>query len=83
MQSIYGTRGIAVAPHSLAAQSAVDVLREGGNALEAMGAAAAPIAVVHPHMKALGGDGFWVMRGPNGVPGGIDASGRSARAATR
>jgi len=83
MQSIYGTRGMAVAPHSLAAQSAVDVLREGGNALEAMVAAAATIAVVYPHMNAIGGDGFWVIRGPNGVPGGIDASGRSARTATR
>ncbi|MFM8510024.1 MAG: gamma-glutamyltransferase family protein, partial [Betaproteobacteria bacterium] len=83
MQSTYGSRGIAVAPHSLAAQSAVDVLREGGNALEAMIAAAATIAVVYPHMNAIGGDGFWVIRGPNGVPGGIDASGRSARAATQ
>ena len=35
MQPIYGTRGMAVAPHSLAAQAAVGVLREGGNALEA------------------------------------------------
>ena len=35
-QSVYGRRGIAVAPHSLAAESAVSVLREGGNALEAM-----------------------------------------------
>ena len=83
MQSIYGTRGIAVAPHSLAAQSALEVLREGGNALEAMIAAAATIAVVYPHMNSIGGDGFWVIRGPGGVPGGIDASGRSAQAATR
>ncbi len=83
MQSIYGSRGIAVAPHALAAQSAIDVLREGGNALEAMIAAAATIAVVYPHMNAIGGDGFWVIRGPNGVPGGIDASGRSAQAASR
>lgn len=83
MQSTLGTRGIAVAPHALAAQSAVDVLREGGNALEAMIAAAATIAVVYPHMNSIGGDGFWVIRGPVGVPGGIDASGRSARAATR
>ncbi len=83
MQSPMATRGIALAPHSLAAQSALDVLREGGNALEAMIAAAATIAVVYPHMNAIGGDGFWVIRGPGGVPGGIDASGRSARAATR
>ena len=37
----WGMRGMAVAPHSLAAESAIGVLREGGNALEAMVAAAA------------------------------------------
>ena len=82
-QSIFGMRGIAVAPHSLAAESAVAVLREGGNALEAMIAAAATIAVVYPHMNSIGGDGFWVINGPNNRPGGIDASGRSAQAASR
>ena len=82
-QSVYGRRGIAVAPHSLAAESAVAVLREGGNALEAMIAAAATIAVVYPHMNSIGGDGFWVINGPGGRAGGIDASGRSAAAASR
>jgi len=38
--------GLAVAPHLLAAQAACDVMREGGNAIEAMIAAAAAIAVV-------------------------------------
>lgn len=82
-QSVYGRRGIAVAPHSLAAESAVAVLREGGNALEAMIAAAATIAVVYPHMNSIGGDSFWVINGPGNQPGGIDASGRSAAAASR
>lgn len=82
-QSVYGRRGIAVAPHSLAAESAVAVLREGGNALEAMVAAAATIAVVYPHMNSIGGDSFWVINGPGNRPGGIDASGRSAQAASR
>ena len=35
---------MAVAPHALAAQSSLAVLREGGNAIEAMVAAAATIA---------------------------------------
>ena len=52
---------MAVAPHSLASQSALAVLREGGNAVEAMVAAAATIAVVYPHMNGLGGDSFWLM----------------------
>ena len=82
-QSVYGRRGIAVASHSLAAESAVAVLREGGNALEAMIAAAATIAVVYPHMNSIGGDSFWVINGPGNRPGGIDASGRSAAGASR
>lgn len=40
--------GMAVTPHHLASESALAVLREGGNAIEAMVAAAATIAVVYP-----------------------------------
>jgi len=80
--SVLGCRGMAVAPHSLAAESAVDVLRQGGNALEAMISAAATIAVVYPHMNSIGGDGFWVIHHPSGAPGGIDASGASAARAS-
>ena len=46
INAAWGMRGMAVAPHALAANSAIGVLREGGNALEAMVAAAACIAVV-------------------------------------
>ena len=57
-------RGIVTAPHALAAQAGLSVLREGGNAIEAMVAAAATIAVVYPHMNALGGDNFWLIHAP-------------------
>lgn len=40
IHSIRGTRGAAVAPRALAAQSALDALREGGNARKAKIAAA-------------------------------------------
>ena len=79
---IRGTRGMAVAPHSLAAQSALAVLREGGNAIEAMVAAAASIAVVYPHMNSIGGDAFWLIHVPGEPPRAIDASGAAAAAAT-
>jgi len=78
-----GTRGMAVAPHALAAQSALAVLREGGNALEGMVAAAATIAVVYPHMNSLGGDSFWLVHVPGREPRGIDACGAAAHAASR
>ena len=79
---VRGTRGMAVAPHALAAQSALDVLREGGNALEAMIAAAATIAVAYPHMNGLGGDSFWLFHTPYSGPRGIDACGAVARIAS-
>ena len=59
---------MAVAPHSLASQSALAILREGGNAIEAMVAAAATIAAAYPHMNGIGGDSFWLLSiaTPNG-----------------
>ena len=77
-----GTRGMAVAPHALAAQSALAVLREDGNAVEAMIAAAATIAVVYPHMNSIGGDSFWLVHVPGREPVGIDACGAAAQAAS-
>jgi gamma-glutamyltranspeptidase/glutathione hydrolase len=73
---------MAVAPHSLAAQSALAVLREGGNAIEAMVAAAATIAVVYPHMNSIGGDSFWLVHAPGRDVRGIDACGAAAQAAS-
>ena len=68
-------KGIAVAPHAEAARSAARVLAEGGNAIEAMVAAAACIAVVYPHMNGIGGDAFWTIHEPGAAPRAIDASG--------
>ncbi|MBC7625202.1 MAG: gamma-glutamyltransferase family protein [Aeromicrobium sp.] len=76
------TNAMAVAPHHLAAQSALAVMRDGGNAIEAMIAAAATIAVVYPHMNGIGGDSFWLVVPPEGEPSAIDACGAAARAAT-
>jgi gamma-glutamyltranspeptidase/glutathione hydrolase len=78
----YARRGIAVTSHSLAAQSALAVLREGGDAIEATVAAAATIAVVYPHMNGIGGDAFWLVAAPGLSPIAIDACGPAARAAS-
>ena len=63
-ESTFATRGMMVAPHALAAQSGLAILREGGTALEAMVAAAATISVVYPHMNGIGGDSFWLIHEP-------------------
>ena len=76
------SRGIAVAPHAEAARSAGRVLAEGGNAIEAMVAAAACIAVVYPHMNGIGGDAFWLIHEPGKAPRAIDASGPAGAGVT-
>jgi gamma-glutamyltranspeptidase len=75
-------RGMVVAPHHLAAQAGLAVLREGGNAIEAMVAAAAAIAVVYPHMNSIGGDNFWLLVEPGRDPVGILACGGAGQKAT-
>lgn len=79
MQSHVAARGMAVAPHHLASQSALAVLREGGSAIEAMVAAAAAIAVVYPHMNGLGGDGFWLIVPPRAIPSPLTPAARRGR----
>lgn len=84
MSLIQGSsKGMVVAPHYLAAEAGRDILRAGGTAVEAVVAAAASIAVVYPHMNAIGGDGFWLIHEPGKTPVAIDASGVSARSASR
>jgi len=74
--------GMVVSPHHLASQAGLEVLREGGDAIEAMVATAAAIAVVYPHMNSIGGDGFWLIAEPGKPPVAIDACGAAAAAAT-
>lgn len=83
LHTLKATGGMLVAPHHLAAQAGRDVLRDGGNAVEAMVAAAAAIAVVYPHMNAIGGDGFWLVHEPGQAPVAIDACGSAAALADR
>ncbi|VXC88913.1 Oxamate amidohydrolase proenzyme [Pseudomonas sp. 8Z] len=83
LKATHATGGLFVAPHHLAAQAGRDVLKAGCSAVEAMVAAAATIAVVYPHMNAIGGDGFWLIHEPGKKPIAIDACGNSAALADR
>ena len=74
-------RGMVTAPHRLASQAGLQILREGGNAIEAAVATAAALAVVYPHMNSIGGDGFWLIAEPGRAPMAIDAAGRAGAAA--
>lgn len=71
LQTKRSYQGMVTAPHHLAAQAGLSVLSDGGNAIEAMIAAASTIAVVYPHMNGLGGDGFWLIGRAGSPPMGI------------
>jgi gamma-glutamyltranspeptidase/glutathione hydrolase len=75
-------RGLVAAPHALAAEAGVAILRRGGNAVDAAIAAATTIAVVYPHMNGVGGDSFWLIHdGRRRELRALNAAGRSAAAA--
>ena len=81
LNTLRAQRGMVTSPHHLASEAGLRVLREGGNAVEATLAMAATLAVVYPHMTAIGGDGFWLIGRPGAAPVGIEACGRAAAAA--
>lgn len=79
----FARRGMVVAPHYLAAEAGLDLLKAGGNALDAAVAASAMLQVVYPFVCGLGGDIFMLIYdAASGKLHGLNGSGRSARAAS-
>lgn len=70
-------------PHPLATLAGIQVLQEGGNAMDAAVATNAALAVVEPHMCGLGGDLFALMyHAAEGAVLALNASGTAPRAAS-
>lgn len=75
--------GLIAASQPLAAAAGLQVLLEGGNAVDAAVTAAAVLAVVEPTMTGIGGDLFATVHdGRTQTLHGLNASGRSPYAAT-
>jgi gamma-glutamyltranspeptidase len=76
-------RGMVASPHYLASEAGLDILKMGGNAIDAAIAASAMLQVVYPFVCGLGGDVFMLIYdAKSGELHGLNGSGRSAQAAT-
>lgn len=77
------TNVMVTSPNYLATQAGIDVLRKGGNAVDAAIAVASTLAVVYPQMNTIGGDNFWLIYNAKTKElKGLNASGRSGSLAT-
>jgi gamma-glutamyltranspeptidase/glutathione hydrolase len=80
---VMGTQGMIATSQPLATAAGLNVLQQGGNAVDAAIAAVAVLSVVEPHMTGIGGDLFAILYDSRSRQlRALDASGRSGRAST-
>src|SRR4030088_2909053 len=73
--------GMVTAEHHLAAEAGVEVMQDGGNAIDAAIAAAFVMGVVEPFTSGIGGIAGLVIRRADGTSTSIDGGTRAPRAA--
>ncbi|WP_139510211.1 gamma-glutamyltransferase, partial [Escherichia coli] len=76
-------QGMVASVDATATQVGVDILKEGGNAVDAAVAVGYALAVTHPQAGNLGGGGFMLIRSKNGNTTAIDFREMAPAKATR
>jgi gamma-glutamyltranspeptidase/glutathione hydrolase len=83
LRPVHAKRAIVVSVHQDASQAGADILRRGGNAVDAAVATGFALAVVHPAAGNIGGGGFMLVRKANGETHFLDYREKAPKAATR
>ena len=78
---VYGKKGMVCTSQPLAAQAGLDIIKRGGNAVDAAIATAACMTVLEPTSNGIGSDAFALVW-TKGELHGLNASGRSPMAIT-
>ncbi|MDV2057220.1 gamma-glutamyltransferase [Salmonella enterica] len=69
---VRATQGMVASVDAMATQVGVDILKQGGNAVDAAVAVGYALAVTHPQAGNLGGGGFMLLRTKDGATTAID-----------
>ena len=77
------SNGAVVSAHPIASKIGIDMLKKGGNAIDAAIATQLALAVVYPNAGNLGGGGFLVARLSNGELVSIDYREKAPRERTK
>src|SRR4051812_35765793 len=76
-------KAMVVSVHELASRAGVEIMKAGGNAIDAAVATGFVLAVVHPQAGNIGGGGFMLIRMANGATHFLDYREKAPAAATR
>jgi gamma-glutamyltranspeptidase / glutathione hydrolase len=82
-KSAHADRAMVASVHELATKAGVDMMKAGGNAVDAAVATGFALAVVHPQAGNIGGGGFMLVRLSSGKVHFLDYREKAPAAATR
>src|SRR5262245_54768860 len=82
-EPVYSKHAMVASQHPIASKIGIEVLKKGGNAVDAAIAVGLALAVVYPEAGNLGGGGFMLIRKGNGETHAIDYREMAPKAASR